>query len=378
MWRTAFGGRLDYDLRADLDGQDVPVSFTELFYPDSGDYHDLWGWIEHECGLAEEHQPDWSGPLVHLPIGGFEYLERVYVHTAAGPDHGAVVCWRQGLPPGWELRAGDRAGRLADDLGALFGQLVLEQDPWGNSGDPHARSAAAKLRRLVRATVLDWRRALDPGTLVTQRRLGRLALDRAAANDDVALLARLVALGCDPTEEVRNGLTAIDVALLHRANAVVQWLLERRVPVENSLQVAAHAVDLDLARDLLHQGARINTCVVSRALDNEDVEVVRLPVAWRAAGRGAWPAWAAAAHDGHPGRARQPPRDGTNPTRRPPSVSSAGPQRWRNSPTDSTPNAGPDHANRVRKCRETRATHCAPARVPRRPSTAEPDMPPCW
>jgi hypothetical protein len=293
LWRTSFGGRLDYDLCADLDGQDVPVSFTELFYPDSGDYHDLWGWIEHEANLAEEHQPDWSGRLVHLPIGGFEYLDRVYVHTAAGPDHGAVVCWRQGLPPGWELHAGDRAGRLADDLRALFGQLVLEQDPWeaqdhtgaemrdavdevGDSGDRHARSAAAKLRRLVQATVLDWRSALDRGTLVTQRRLRRLALDRAAADDDVALLARLVALGCDPAEEVRNGLSPIDVALLHGASAVVRWLLEQRVPVENALQVGAHAVDLELARDLLGRGASINACAVSRALDNEDVEVVRL------------------------------------------------------------------------------------------------------
>ncbi|HEX5598977.1 MAG TPA: hypothetical protein VFX61_23625 [Micromonosporaceae bacterium] len=253
LWRTAFGGRLDYDLRADLDGQDVPVSFTELFYPDSGDYHDLWGWIEHERRIAEEHQPGWSGRLVHLPIGGFEYLDRVYVHTAAGPDHGAVVCWRQGLPPGWELTAGDRAGRLADDLRSLFRQLMLEQDPWeaqdatgaemrdaiddlADSRDSYAQTAAAKLRRLVRATVLDWRNALDRGTLVTQRRLRRLALERAAADDDVTLLARLVALGCDPAEEVRNGLTPIDVALLHRATAVVRWLLERRVPVENCLQ----------------------------------------------------------------------------------------------------------------------------------------------
>jgi hypothetical protein len=43
FWRTAFGGRLDCDLRAALGGQDVSVSFTELFYPDSGDYHDRRG-----------------------------------------------------------------------------------------------------------------------------------------------------------------------------------------------------------------------------------------------------------------------------------------------------------------------------------------------
>jgi hypothetical protein len=293
LWRTAFGGRLDYDLRTDLDGQDVQLSFAELFYPDSDGYHDLWGWIDHECELAEESWPDWSGRLVHLPIGGFEYLERVYVHTAAGPDHGAVVCWRQGLPPGWELSTGDRAGRIADDLRALFGRLVLDQDPWetqdgtgaemrdavdelGDSGDPDARSAAAKLRRLVQATVLDWRGALNEGTLAARRRLRRLALERAAADDDVALLARLVAMGCDPAEEVRSGLSPLDVALLHRASAVIPWLLEQGVPVENSLRVGAHAVDVELARNLLDRGASVDAGAVSRALENEDAEVVRL------------------------------------------------------------------------------------------------------
>lgn len=52
----------------DLDGQDVPVSFTEPFFPNSGDYHDLWGWIEHERSLTEEHQPDWSARLVHPAV----------------------------------------------------------------------------------------------------------------------------------------------------------------------------------------------------------------------------------------------------------------------------------------------------------------------
>ncbi|MEU8344367.1 SMI1/KNR4 family protein [Spirillospora sp. NPDC048832] len=293
LWRTAFGGRLDYDLRTELDGQDVPLSFAELFYPDSDGYHDLWGWIDHECELAEEHLPDWSGKLVHLPIGGFEYLERVYVDTAAGPDHGAVVCWRQGLPPGWELSTGDRTGRLADDLRALFGRLVLDQDPWEtdvdsgaemrdaideleDSGDPDARSAATKVRRLVQATVLDWRGALEEGTLAGQRRLRRLALERVAADDDVALLARLVAMGCDPAEEINSGLSPLEVALRHRASEVTRWLLEQGVPVENSLRVAAHTVDVDLARTLLDRGAPVDASSLTQVLHNEDPEVVHL------------------------------------------------------------------------------------------------------
>jgi hypothetical protein len=278
LWRTAFGGRLDYDLRADVDGQDVPVSFTELFYPDSGGYHDLWGWIDHDGGSH----------LTHLPIGGFEYLDRVYVGTTAGPDHGAVFYWRQGLPPGWELRTGDRTARLAADLPALFDQLMLEQDPWNTDEDETGatmrdaidalddRAVAAELRDLVRASVLDWRGALERGTLTAHRVLRRLAMEHAAADDDVALLTRLVALGCDPAEEVRSGLTPIDVALRDSSRSAARWLLDRHVPVDNTLRSAAHTIDRDLAEQLLDRGASVNLCAVSLALNNDDVEVLSL------------------------------------------------------------------------------------------------------
>jgi hypothetical protein len=287
LWRVTFGGRLDYQL-------DSPVSLAELFYPDSDGYRDLWGWIDHETELAAEHQPDWPGRLTHLPIGGFEYLDRVYLQTAAGPGHGGVVYWQQGLPPGWELTADDRAGLLADSLTSLFDRLALEQDPWevdeadtgdamrdaidslAESSDPHARSAAGKLRRMVRDTVLDWRGALQAGTLVAQRRLRRLALDHAASAGDLVLLDRLVALGCDPAEEVRNGLTPIDLALLAGATGTARHLLAKGVPVANALRVGAHAVDLPLARDLLDRGAAVDASAVQRATGNPDAAVVRL------------------------------------------------------------------------------------------------------
>lgn len=293
LWRTSFGGRLDYDLRVDLGGHDVALSFHELFYPDSHGYQDLWGWIRHEEELARTHQPDWSGRLSYLPIGGFEYLDRIYVCTTEAPDHGTVVCWQEGLPPGWELDPGDRAGPLATHLHALFGQLMLEHDPWESddeageemrhaidglldSGDPRIRATGAELRRLVRATVLDWRTALEQGTLAGQARLRRLALERAAINDDLVLLQRIVAEGCRPEEEVGAGLTPIDVALLHEAFTVVEWLLGQRVPVDNCLRVGSHSVNLDLARNLLARGATVDAFTLIRAMDNEDVEVLEL------------------------------------------------------------------------------------------------------
>ncbi|WP_252406521.1 hypothetical protein, partial [Acinetobacter pittii] len=79
-----------YDLEVDYDGHRHPFSFSELFYPDSDGYHDLWGWIEHERELAAEAAAeegrDWNGKLAYLPFGGFEYLERLYVCVEPGPE----------------------------------------------------------------------------------------------------------------------------------------------------------------------------------------------------------------------------------------------------------------------------------------------------
>jgi hypothetical protein len=293
LWRTTFGGRLDYDVQVDWGGHEESLSVRELFHPDSGGYHDLWGWIGHEEELLREARPDRSGGLDALPFGGFEYLDRVYVRTAPGPEYGAVVAWRQGLPPGWELNCGDRAANVAGNLHDLFDRLVLEQDPWSDdatsgsdlveaidgladSSDPAARSASEHLRRLVRATVLDWRAALEQGGLGSQRRLRHLALDHAASTDDVELLARIVEQGGDPAEAVRNGLTPLDVALVSRSWTVVRRLLDHRVPVRQALRFGGSTVDLDLARELVHRGAERNESALLSAADNDDEAVLVL------------------------------------------------------------------------------------------------------
>lgn len=180
LWRTAFGGRLDYDLRCRFGDVEVEASWTELFFPGSDGYRDLWGWIEHEAELAEEAAEEdgvrWSGRLDFLPIGGFEYLERVYVVVTPGPDHGSVVLWRQALPPAWNgPLESDSVTTLAPDLRSAFRLLDLAADPWrsaaGQDGgfgsgteiaealdalaarDPEGRAEAARLQALVRATV---------------------------------------------------------------------------------------------------------------------------------------------------------------------------------------------------------------------------------
>ncbi len=136
LWSTSFGGRLDYELFAPLQDSWHWMSFTELFYPGSSHYHDLWGWIDHEASLAKEVAQERSevhdGLLEYLPFGGFEYLERLYVRTLPGPNHGEVVAWIQGLPPAWggRLEGGDALLTIAKDVPALFRQLSLSVDPF--------------------------------------------------------------------------------------------------------------------------------------------------------------------------------------------------------------------------------------------------------
>tara|TARA_A100001391_G_scaffold19732_3_gene10859 strand:- start:3358 stop:3822 length:465 start_codon:yes stop_codon:yes gene_type:complete len=90
LWRLTAGGRLDYDLRLTMQGNQEAISWAELFYHDSDGYRDLPGWIEHEQALAEEAAEarghNWDGKIEALPIGGFEYCDRIYVVT----DHNAL------------------------------------------------------------------------------------------------------------------------------------------------------------------------------------------------------------------------------------------------------------------------------------------------
>jgi hypothetical protein len=134
LWRVCFGASLDYDLSVDFGGGRVhPVSFTELFYPGSRGYKDLWGWIDHEARLAkdaaEERDETWSGRIDYLPIGGFEYPCRIYVDVRS-ETHGQVVAWMQGLPATWVGRLHeDAVAGAPGDLRTFFGRLHFEQDP---------------------------------------------------------------------------------------------------------------------------------------------------------------------------------------------------------------------------------------------------------
>ncbi len=267
LWRTCFGGRLGYDLEVDYDGHRHPFSFSELFYPDSDGYHDLWGWIEHERELAAEAAAeegrDWNGKLAYLPFGGFEYLERLYVCVEPGPEHGAVIAWSHGLPPAWAGRLHqDSVTRLADDVGGLFRLLSFEQDPFDAenacgvadellealdaleaAGEP-GKALKGRLEVLLRQRILDWRPALADGSLAAEPRLRQLALAEAAQDGDIDLLQRLRDAGCDFAETLRGRGGVLEACLARGRLEAARWLLDQGVAVhQDSLQIGAAHLD---------------------------------------------------------------------------------------------------------------------------------------
>ncbi|MDD1014767.1 ankyrin repeat domain-containing protein [Pseudomonas rubra] len=305
LWQTCLGGRVGYDLQVDYDGHRHPFSFSELFYPDSDGYHDLWGWIEHERVQAEqaavEQGREWSGKLDYLPFGGFEYLERLYVCVTPGPDHGAVIAWSRGLPPAWTGSLHhDSLARLADDVGALFRELVYEEDPF----DPEAEYSSAgellealdeldtageagtalkaRLEALLRQRILDWRPALADGSLAAQPRLRQLAMLDAAEQGDIPRLHALRQAGCDLAETLRGHNTSLECCLQRGHLEAADWLLDQGVPVQvDTLQIGAAQVTPALALRLLDKGAHSDpNAVLSAAAQGhlQSAEVMAKPL----------------------------------------------------------------------------------------------------
>jgi hypothetical protein len=278
LWRTAYGGRLDYALDVDFDGHVAEFSLSELFFPDSEGYHDLWGWIEHEFNCAEEAEDENAkrGVLSFLPFGGFEYLDRVYVCLDEGENYGAVFAWMRGLPPAWSLRLHeDSLARIADDVPALFHMLALEADPFRPDRPEYCsgcemvdvieeirredEGVADQLADMVRVTVLDWQSSLKAGDIAQQPRLRRLALHDAAQRGDLGLVDTLFRQGCDLNERFAGGGNLLDHFLAHGHDDGAKVLIESGVDPSNAILASAATASVASIKGLLDLGAKVDT-----------------------------------------------------------------------------------------------------------------------
>lgn len=290
LWQHTAGGRLDYDLTLPMNGNQEAISWCELFFNGSHGYRDLAGWIEHEQEIAEEaaieggHETD--ALLTHVPIGGFEYLDRIYVVVEAGAEHGHVVAWKQGLPPAWTHRLHeDGISTLAADLHGAFAALQLNEDPLAPSGDYFSGQALIehlddrheehgldldlmdKLVAFYRRAMVDWRAPLADGTLRHRPALAQVAIRHAVATDDGELVARLAAAGVSFEGPLQGSAIATDVAIGHGAFGAAAALVRAGAPVaSDALANIDAALSPELTGALLANGAEPNVAAMVKCV----------------------------------------------------------------------------------------------------------------
>lgn len=274
LWNVSFGGRLDYDLTIPLGDFLYTASFRDLFYPDSGGYNDLPGWIEHEqegyADAAEECGEPEPTVLEALPFGGFEYLERFYVMTQ-GTELGRVLIYARGLPPAWKGRLNeDTVAPVAGSVAALFDMLELVKDP--RTADPksypsglealekidalgeHEPALADRLEAVLNEAVFDWRAMIEGSTFsgdAKQRQAARLALMAAGDTDDSELLEALLRGGYPLDSPVTGQATALSYAVGKGAIGVATRLLESGKPLGDTTILFAKGIGEELVDMLI-------------------------------------------------------------------------------------------------------------------------------
>jgi len=286
LWRETAGGRLDYDLSLEMNGNLEGISWSELFWNGSDGYNDLQGWIEHEQELAQEAAEEsgtpWSGKLTHLPFGGFEYTDRVYAVVEPGAGHGQIVAWKKGLPPAWtHALHEDTVNTIAPDLLGAFAALHLDEDPLAPTSDYFSGQTLLgylddrhedhgldldlmdKLVTFYCRAVVDWRTPLAEGTLRHKPQLARVALRHAIGTDDPRLVAELAAAGVDFGGPHQGSALATDVAVGHGAFAAAAALVRAGAPVAaDALRNIDGQISPELTAALLENGAEPNVAAI--------------------------------------------------------------------------------------------------------------------
>ncbi len=311
LWRLTAGGELAYDLRTQMDGNEEALSWSELFYDGSQHYRDLRGWIEHEqeCAqdAAEQDGADWNGKLRYLPIGGFEYCDRIYVVVEPGPRAGSVVAWKQGLPGWTHALQQDSIATIATDLYGAFAALCLEADPEQDEDGTGVRvleyldervsahgmpqPLADRVATFYRRARVDWRTPLEAGTLADKPGLAALALRHALAHDDAGLVRRLAEQGVSFHAPLHGSAQPVDVALTQHAFGAAQALLDAGALVSAT---AIHRFDreppAELVAGLLARGAVADALGVARCVACGSPDAARIVA--RACGAGIADAYA--------------------------------------------------------------------------------------
>ncbi len=281
LWRTSFGGRLDYDFEVQFGEHLYTASFKELFYSGSEHYNTLDGWIEHELEIgqqmAEEQGEAIPERIPFVPFGGFEYLERFYVSLRPN-EYGVVLVYARGIPWKGHLNE-DSVAKVANSVAELFDQLSLNEDPFDENSDKYASGKemverileiesehpqlAEKLKQIVRRSVIDWQRIVDQADFARvlsakESKALRLALAHAVDRSDLALVERLHKAGAPFNVTLYGKGGILDYAMLKQAFDIVQLLMELDVEHGDTPVIYATNCPNDLLQRLIEHGVRFD------------------------------------------------------------------------------------------------------------------------
>jgi hypothetical protein len=280
LWSITAGGFIDYDVSIELDGGRHGFSWTELFYEGATTYFDLPGWIGRELEnleeACEESGEPFPGLLSWLPIGGFEYLDRVYVCVRPGDEYGSVAFWMRGLPPAWTHRLHvSSTATAATSVPEAFALLHLEVDPRVDYDDyrhgtefldylnervtKHGMSIelADRITNTYARALINWQSMLDDGSILVSENAISAAFGHAISQDDPAVVRRMWELGERYDTPLSGTGVAVDVALRAGAYQVLHELLRvnATVPVD-VFQNIVSVLPSELAMTLLERGAQ--------------------------------------------------------------------------------------------------------------------------
>jgi hypothetical protein len=307
LWAITAGGSLDYDLRLTLGGGNESVDWCELFYEGSDRYRDLPGWIAYERELAEEFAEQvaeqnadqgaeqgiepLTSKLRFLPIGGFEYLTRIYLYVGSTTEimgdttgenrnetqhkYGSVIAWKYGLPPAWTHRLhDDSSATLAASLKDAFAMMRLSVDPRQSNDYASGTTfleyvdercedfsldrvlAGRLIDFYVASAILEWRPLLQNGSIRNHPNHRDAAIRHAIDIDDVQVIEELAALGEVFDEPLYGTARPLDIALGSNAQAVTRALLRSGAKAtEHAFMEVRGDLPIDITRLLLSAGA---------------------------------------------------------------------------------------------------------------------------
>ncbi len=301
LWSFTAGGNLDYELICTMEGYEEGIGFTELFFNGSNSYRDLQGWIDYEKEMLYEDEYGEDSELKFedlkldlLPIGGYDYSNRIYVDLRPGEKYGRIGAMKLGYPGCSDLMAEDGSCFFGKNLYEAFGQLHLRDDPFDPVEEFSAghdffacvdakieegltKELADKIKLFYAKAKPDWKSALEDRTIAANAFLARLATLYAIVREDSDLLIQLRKAGVTFDKPIWSKRMPVEVALASQKPASVKTLLENGATFsDRDFRSYSCPISPSLMKLIIEKGANLSVNTILSFAESADYENARL------------------------------------------------------------------------------------------------------